>query len=190
MKMQSGSENRSVCGALDVDPVAGGTRDGEQEQSVYTPEMTTSQTFNKHRGRQKSTSSFQNIDPVQAVTPLAVSQSDPCNFLLQKVVEIHEIRCHTPEANEVNILSESPSSSLPASAQHSNTHIENTTEQEITGISCLPSMPLNLPQQNSPQSVVAQDCAQLDYNIGTKKSEDKHEQPAGVCACDRGYTGS
>ncbi|KAK6319941.1 hypothetical protein J4Q44_G00090480 [Coregonus suidteri] len=81
-----------------------------------------------------------------------------------------------PEVND-----ESPSSSLPASAQHSNTHIEKTTEQEITGTSCLPSMPLNLPQQNSPQSVVAQDCAQSDCNIGTKKSEYKHKQPARDC---------
>ncbi|XP_029523402.2 uncharacterized protein LOC115134020 isoform X2 [Oncorhynchus nerka] len=178
----SGFENSSVYGALNSDPVAGGTRDGEQEQSVYTPEMTTSQTFNKHRGRQKSTSSFQDIDPVQAVTPLAVSQSDPCNFLLQKVIEIHEIRCHTPEANEVNILSESPSSSLPASAQqHSNTHIENPTEQETIGTSCLPSQPLNLPQQINPHGVVAQDCAQSDCNIGTKEPEDKHKQPARDC---------
>ncbi|XP_020312164.1 coiled-coil domain-containing protein 73 [Oncorhynchus kisutch] len=178
----SGFENSSVYGALNSDPVAGGTRDGEQEQSVYTPEMTTSQTFNKHRGRQKSTSSFQDIDPVQAVTPLAVSQSDPCNFLLQKVIEIHEIRCHTPEANEVNILSESPSSSLPASAQqHSNTHIENPTEQETIGTSCLPSQPLNLPQQINALGVVAQDCAQSDCNIGTKEPEEKHKQPARDC---------
>ncbi|KAK6317956.1 hypothetical protein J4Q44_G00112470 [Coregonus suidteri] len=178
----SGSENRSVYGALNSDPVAGGTRDGEQKQSVYMPEMTTSQTFNKHRGRQKSTSSFQDIDPVQAVTPLAVSQSDPYNFLLQKVVEIHVIRCHTPEVNEVNILPESHSSLLPASAQqHSNTHIENPTEQETTGTYCLPSQPLNLPQQINPHGVVAQDCAQSDCNIGTMEPEDKHEQPARDC---------
>ena len=178
----SGFENSSVYGALNSDPVAGGTRDGEQEQSVYTPEITTSQTFNKHRDRQKSTSSFQDIDPAQAVTPLAVSQSDPCNFLLQKVIEIHEIRCHTPEANEVNILSEPPSSSLPASAQqHSNTHIENPTEQETISTSCLPSQPLNLPQQINPHGVVAQDSVQPDCNIGTKEPEDKHKQPARDC---------
>ncbi|CAB1313525.1 unnamed protein product, partial [Coregonus sp. 'balchen'] len=47
MRVLSGSENRSVYGALDVDPVAGGTRDGEQEQRLCTPEMKTSQTCDK-----------------------------------------------------------------------------------------------------------------------------------------------
>ncbi|KAJ8002799.1 hypothetical protein DPEC_G00162720 [Dallia pectoralis] len=173
----SDSENRSVYGTLDTDPVTGGTRDAEQEPSVYTREMVACQTTDKH-GRSQKTNSYQDVDPGPADVPLTVSQaSGPCSWFPVNVVRGDEIRCHTAEGREVVIpADESLSSSLSATVtQVTNSHIRIMTGEELSG-SSYHLEPLNLSQLNRSQSMVAPDLAQSD--CVTKKPPDKHELPA------------
>uniref|UniRef100_A0A3P9A892 Uncharacterized protein n=1 Tax=Esox lucius TaxID=8010 RepID=A0A3P9A892_ESOLU len=175
----SGSENRSVYGALDSDLVAGGTRDAEQEPSMYTPGMTACQTTDKHGGSQ----TFQDVDPVQADVPLTVPRSSgPCGTLplissiSTNVGEIDMIRCHAADGDEAVIpAEESPRSPLSAAvSRNSNTHTGNLTGEELSRTS-LHSEPRNLPQINSPWRIMALDFARSDCDTGTE-----HKQPT-VC---------
>ncbi|KAL0968569.1 hypothetical protein UPYG_G00268610 [Umbra pygmaea] len=176
----SGSRNSFVYDAIDGDSVAEGTRDAGRDQSVCTPETTTKQTSDKHRVSKNSTSSIQDIDPGQAGAPLSVS--GPCYTLPQ---EVFEIRRGKAEETEVIILSdESPSISSATVQMNSNTHFENWTEPEVAGAPRNLLQPLTLLQPNCPQSIVAQDFAQSDSNIGIKELQDKHEQASGDCVLE------